>query len=257
MLLSPLLALALLQGLPGHRYTVRMTSDRGESLLGTVVEDGRQVRVDFASPDTRRDDYLLVRDDEVISVHPDDREYSVVDQAAFAHIAGIGLQAASDIGVVRFRVRDARFTPERLGAGELITGYPTRHVRLTEEFTVNVRALGIWSSDVHVHVVTDYWVTETPVLMPNPLIEMLSHLGAVLGQSDPGFVAHETAVRHALFHGTPLRIVVSQWSSDEHPDTPSVQKIEISEVQSTTLNPGIFRIPAGFTQRDAMRSEDF
>jgi hypothetical protein len=247
------------QGVAGTRYTFRMTPDHGDALIGTVREDGRTARIDFVTRRARDDEYLLVRDGQLVAVHPDDREYSVIDDSTFERIAGVGLQAASDIGVVRFRVREAQFTPERLEPGDSVAGFATRHVRLTEEFTVVVRALGMWGDAVHMRVVTDYWVTDAPVLMHNPLLEMLSRLGGVLGQSDPAFVRREAAARRDLFTGTPLRIVVTATSSDsdEHDDRPGVQRIEISDLTRTRLDPGIFRIPAGYAQRDGEYSWRF
>jgi hypothetical protein len=195
---------------------------------------------------------MLVRDGRLVVVHPDDREYSIMDDSTFEHIAGVGLQAASDMGVVRFRVRDARIVPEQLGPGDSIVGLPTRHVRLTEEFTVEVRAFGIRGDAQRMRVVTDYWVTRDQVLVHNPLIAMLSRLGTVLGQADPAFVKQETAARRALVTGTPLKIVTTVWSSDddEGHDRSDVVTIEISDLTRTSVDPAIFRIPEGLTRRE-------
>jgi hypothetical protein len=251
-LLFPLLVAAQLQGVPGYRYTFHMTPDHGGRIAGTVREDGRNARIDFDAGRRGDDEYLLVRPGELMVVHPDEHEYSVVDDSIFERIAGVGLEAASDVGVVRFRVRDAQITPERLGAGESIAGFATRRVRLTEAFTVQVSAFGMRGDAVHVRVITDYWLTDQPVLVHNPLIEMLSRLGTVLGQSDPVFVRRQAAARDALISGTPLKIVVTAWSldQDERDDRPSVTTIEIADLARTTVDPEIFRIPPGLRRRD-------
>jgi hypothetical protein len=95
-------------------------------------------------------------------------------------------------------------------------------------------------------------VTEEPRLLPNPLIEMLSRLGTVLGQSDAIFARREAAARRALVTGTPLKIVVTTWSRDrDEPDGRSeVQTIEIGDLIATTVDPAIFRIPQGFERLD-------
>ena len=258
-MLLPIVALALLQGVPGHRYAFRMTSEHDDPVVGTVREDGRTARIDFETRRPRDREFLLVRDGKVIAVRPDDGEYSIVEDSTFERIAGVGLQAASDVGVVQFRVQDARIVPERLGPGDAIAGLPTRRVRLTEEFSVEVRAFGIHGDAVRMRVVTDYWVTTEPLLVHNPLIEMLSRLGSVLGQSDPAFARQQSAARRALLTGTPLKIVVTTWTSDrdDHDRGPEVQTIEISDLTRTRVDPAIFRIPDGLTRREGDFSWSF
>jgi hypothetical protein len=243
---------ALLQGVPGQRYTLRMTTDHGERVVATVREDGRSARIDFESRRSGGEGYIIVQGGQVVVVHPDKRRYSVLDDSTFVRIVGVGLQAASDVGVVRFRVRDAQFTPQRLGRSDSIAGFATQHLRLTERFTVDVSAFGMRGEAVRTRVVTDYWVTEEPRLLPNPLIEMLSRLGTVLGQSDAIFARREAAARRALVTGTPLKIVVTTWSRDrDEPDGRSeVQTIEIGDLIATTVDPAIFRIPQGFERLD-------
>jgi hypothetical protein len=252
MILIPVVLAALLQGVPGHRYVFRATFDHGDRVVGTVREDGRTARIDLESGRAGDDEYLLIAGGQLLAVHPEDREYSVVDDSTFERIVGVGLEAAADIGVVRFRVRDAQFIPERLGAGDAVAGYATQHVRLTEDYTVEVSAFGVRGDAIHARVVTDYWMTAEPVLVHNPLIEMLSRLGTALGQSDPAFVRRHSASRRALLTGTPLKIVVTAWSSapDEDDDRPSVQTMEITELTRSSVDPAIFRIPPGFTRRD-------
>lgn len=258
-MLLPIVTLALLQGVPGYRYTFRMTPDHGDPVVGAVREDGRDARIDFDDRRRRDHEFLLVRDGKLIAVHPDDGEYSIVDDSTFERIAGVGLQAAADVGVVRFRVRDARIIPERLGRGDSVAGLPTRRVRLTEEFSVEVRAFGIRADAVRMRVVTDYSVTAEPLLVHNPLIEMLSRLGSVLGQSDPAFARQQSAARRALLTGTPLKVVVTTWTSaaDEHGRGPEVQTIEVSDLTRTRVDPAIFRIPEGFTRREGDFSWSF
>lgn len=259
MLLLPAIVAALLQGVPGHRYTFRATFEHNERVVGTVREDGRTARIDLEGRRAGDDDYLIAGDGRLIVIHPVDQEYSEVDDSTFERIAGIGLQAANDIGVVRFRVRDARFIPERLGPGEPVAGYPTQHLRLTEEYTVEVSAFGMGGDAMRARVVTDYWVTAQPLLVHNPLMELLSRLGSVLGQSDPEFVRRQTAARRGLISGTPLRIVVTAWSSDrdERDPRPTVHSMEIADLVAAAVDPAIFRIPSGFHRRDDERSWRF
>jgi uncharacterized RDD family membrane protein YckC len=86
-------------------------------------------------------------------------------------------------------------------------------VHLTQAFTVSVGALGITAETIHQTVVTDSWVSASTTLIHNPLVEMLSGFATALAQSDAVFVHRFESTRGALFHGTPLRIVVTARST--------------------------------------------
>ena len=244
------------QGIPGTRYTFRMTVGSDEPIVGTVREGTHRLRVDVQKHGRPEDDYLVITHDghRVISVHPSDGEYSVVDDSVFERIAGVGLQAVSNTGVVRFHVRDARIAGERVGDGDLVAGLSTEHYRLRQDYSVDVSAFGMHGDEVRQSVVTDYWVAPRAHLLPNPLIGMLSQIGTALAQSDPDFVRHSSAVRDSLFTGTPLRIVVTITSDakDESGKPPSVHRFEITEIEGANFDPGIWEIPSGLHRRSGI-----
>lgn len=247
---SLVLAALLLQtpSVAGTRYTFRMITD-DDSTVGTVREDGRRARIDIERE--RDGEYILVQNGgrRVIAVHPRDGDYAVTDDSTFSQVAAIGLRAASSTGVVRFRVREMRFSSRRLGAGEVIAGKPTERFRLIQEFTVGVSAFGMAGETVRQVVVTDYWVTRSVTLVPNPLIDLVSTIASVLGQSDPEFVRRSNEERQALFRGVPLRIVVTSHTLDE-PDKLTTQSIEILGLEAARLDPSLWDVPAGLHRRE-------
>jgi hypothetical protein len=255
MIIPLILALALAaprspqQGVPGTRYTFRMTVGSGDPVLGTVREGTHRARVDIQKHGRAEHDYLVITHDghRVISVHPSEGEYSVVDDSVFERAAGIGLQAVSGTGIVRFHVRDAHISAERLGAGEAIAGFATEHYRLQQDYTVDVSPFGMRGQPVRQRVVTEYWVAPRAQLLPNPLIDMLSQIGTALAQSDPDFVRRSSAARDSLFSGTPLRIAVTITTdaTDESDKSPTVHRFEVTEIEDTTFDPAIWEVPAG------------
>lgn len=244
------------QGIPGTRYTFRMTVGSDEPVVGTVREGTHRLRVDIQKHGAPDDDYLVITHDghRVISVHPSDGEYSVVDDSVFERIAGVGLQAVSSTGVVRFRVHDAHISGERLGSGDAVAGLATEHYRLRQEYTVDVDAFGMHGDEVHQIVVTDYWVAPRAHLLPNPLIGMLSQIGTALAQSDHDFVRHSSAIRDSLFSGTPVRIVVSMTTDakDEAGKPPAVHRFEVTEIEDANFDPAIWEIPTGLRRRSGL-----
>lgn len=244
------------QGLPGTRYTFHMTVGSDDPIVGTVREGAHRARVDVRKHGEDEDEYLVITHDghRVISVHPSDGEYSVVDDSVFERVAGVGLEAVSSTGLVRFRVRDARIRGERVGQGDDIAGLATEHYRLEQDYTVDVSAFGMRGDPVRQRVVTEYWVAPRAHLMPNPLIEMLSQLGTALAQSDPEFVRRSIAARDSLFSGTPLRIVVTVATDakDESGKPPTVHRFEITEIENANFDPTIWEIPTGLRRKEGM-----
>jgi hypothetical protein len=238
-----------------------MTFAHDEPVAGTVREEGHRSRIDLRKHGADESSYLVITHDghRVISVRPADGEYSVMDDSAFERVVGIALDAVSSIGIVQFRVHDARISTERLGPGDSVAGAPTRHYRLTQDFTVDVSAFGAHSDPIRQHVVTDFWVAPDSHLLLNPLIEMLTRLGSVLGQSDPDFVRHSAAARDSLFSGTPLRVVVTSTSDakDDVGKPPSVQRLDITAIESGTFDPGIWVVPAGLHRKEGAVSWSF
>ena len=241
------------QGVPGTRYTFRMTIGSDEPVVGTVREGTHRARVDMQKHGEPEDDYLVITHDghRVISVHPSAGEYSVVDDSVFERVAGIGLQAVSGTVIVRFRVHDAHISAERLGSGETIAGFTTERYRLRQDYTVDVSPFGMRGEPVRQWVVTDYWVAPRADLLRNPLIEMLSRIGTALAQSDPDFVRRSTAARDSLFSGTPVRIVVtiSSEGKDAADKPPSVHRFEVTEIEDANFDPAIWEIPTGLRRK--------
>lgn len=244
------------QGLPGTRYTFRMTVGGDRPIVGTVREGAHRARVDVKQHGEDEDNYLVITHDghRVISVHPADGEYSVVDDSVFERIAGVGLEAVSSTGVVRFRVHDAHIRAERLGPGDQVAGFATEHYRLQQDYTVDVSAFGMRGDPVHQRVVTDYWVAPRAHLLPNPLIGMLSQIGTALAQSDPDFVRQSVAARDSLFSGTPVRIVVTLATDakDEADKPPTVHRFEITEIEDANFDPAIWEIPTGLRRKSGV-----
>lgn len=247
-----LLAAGLLQapgGVPGIRYHFDLIT-KDDSTAGVVREDGRRARIDFSRGGSS-DDYILVLDGghRVAAVHPQEGDYAVTDDSVFTRAAAIGLRAASATGIVRFDVRDFRVSSRHLGSGEPVSGLPTERYRMTQEFTVSVRAFGVAGETMHQVVVTDFWVNPSTTLVPNPIVDLLSTIASILGQADPEFSSRSSAERERLFRGTPLRIVVTAHTL-EQPHDVTTERIEIKGLERAMFDRTLWDIPAGLRRRE-------
>lgn len=256
--LSPLPSSIAAQTVQGQRYVLRMTTGGDRELIATVREGGGRARIDFERSEDGASGYLIVSDGArtVTLVHPDKREYSVVDDTTFERIIGKALRVVAQIGVLQVQLRDVRIQGERLGAGETIAGYATRHYRITQDYRAYVGAFGIVGDEpIHQVVVSEYWVSPGLPLTRNPLLELLAGVETALAQRNTSFVTRSAATRDSLFRGTPLRVVVTARAS-RGDDTVKERRIEITDVAQVPLDASIWAIPSGYTRRQSDFSFD-
>ncbi|MCU0634869.1 MAG: hypothetical protein MUE41_08355, partial [Gemmatimonadaceae bacterium] len=192
----------------GYTYTVRVDESGSSTDRYRVSVLGAQARVDGIG---RRDgsgarDYLLVYDNgnRVIMVHPDERQYNEVSAEEFESMIGLILRKVDKVLTVK--LRDARVSTDRLGAGERLLGMPTQRVRLTQDFTVGVGAFG-FTKDVRQRIVTDFWVSPELPLAANPVINLITAAQSALAQQDVDFVRRSRRERLSICPGMPLRMV--------------------------------------------------
>ncbi len=227
-----------------YTFTVN-ESNSSKTTSGTVRSHGDRTRIDLANPSDGQ--YMLLVDGgaRMLVIHPEKKEIDQFSSPGFANVIGTALGAVSPM--VRFTVTDSKITPERLGAGETVLGYPTEHVRITEQFDVRVGVAGFKAGTEHNTVTTDYWVSPGLDLGDNPLITLIENASSAMAQSDHDFVAKQHAARAGAIHGTPLRTVVTavSGSGDGHEKT-STQTIEITSVKRAPQPESLFVIPSGY-----------
>src|SRR5689334_24519020 len=157
------------QSLSGYRYSLRLQTDAKDQHVASVRDAGDRARYDLETSN----DYVLTLDGgkRFLSVHPRDRDYNETVDTGVERIIGKALRAVSSTGLVDFNLKQLDVRTRLIGSGGTIAGRPTQHYRMTEDFTVAVRAMGHQGDDIHQIVVIDYWVDSTLHLTPNPLLE--------------------------------------------------------------------------------------
>lgn len=230
-----------------YSYDFRTSGDHeSDGLRGTVRVSGGRARVDVEDRDGDGDgQYLLVSGDgQVVTVvKPSDRTYTVFAADNFAHIASLGMQAAGN--ALTIRLRDSNFETASLGAGGMIAGHPTKHVRLVEHWTMDVGAMG-YTEPVRQTVETEFYFDPALKLARNPLMEILASAIAVLPSTDPAFAARADSVRRSLFRGTPLRTVITE-RDDRGRETRTV--LEVTRIGPARVADSELRVPAGYTKQ--------
>lgn len=233
-----------------YEYAFRVTSSKsGERpMSGTMRVSGDRGRIDV---DAERDGQFMLLTDggrTLTVVHPDKHEYEVSDAAEFERIVGTALRSVGSL--VSIRLEAAHVSSDHLGSGGMVAGRPTSHVRLTQDFTIRVGALGFAGDANRQVVTTEYWFSPGLTLMRNPLLGLIEGAEAALVQSDTAYVrVADDERRHLLGGATPLRRVVSSRGDD---GKSSGQTIEITSLREAHPDASLFEIPSGYTRRSGV-----
>jgi hypothetical protein len=171
---------------PGTAYTVSSTGASGplggglrsngpstlQNYIGHVVFANGRGRMNIVEGGVEtlfgKGDYLLFDSTDVLIVRPRSHEYLTVPR----DIASKSMERLSAMGM-HIAVADEKVALDSIGisAGDTIAGIPTRHFRMTVAFNVAMDA-GIMQQRLGTESVTDYWVSSSPVIPPNPLLRV-------------------------------------------------------------------------------------
>jgi len=245
---SPASAQQKAQPLRDYEYTFRVENGDERPMTGTMRVSGDRGRIDVDG--AKKGEFMLLGDGgrTLTIVHPDRREYEVSDAAAFEQIVGSALRKVGPI--VSIKLEAAHVATDHLGDGGRVAGLPTRRLRMTQDFTVRVGALG-FGGDAERHVVTtEYWASPGLTLMRNPLLGMIESAQAALVQGDTAYGRVVGGERDALLEGaTPLRRVVTAREKNGRTKT---QTIEITSLHPWRADASVFEVPRGYERRSGL-----
>jgi hypothetical protein len=164
----------------GSSYTVNATgaaSALGNGLGGPATLQNYIGRVVFAAGRGRMDiveggvetlfgkgDYLLFDSTDVIVVHPSTHDFIAIPRDLASRSMG-RLEAMG----LRIAIADEKVTLDSISVGDTVAGLPTRHYRMTVAFNMAMDA-GYMQQRLGTESVTDYWVSSSSLVPPNPLL---------------------------------------------------------------------------------------
>jgi len=229
-----------------YSYDFRAKGDHDmDGIVGTVRVSAGRARIDVQDHNGDGQYLIVSGDGETLTiVKPREQTYTVMNADEFSHIASIGLKAAGNI--VTMKLRDSHFETERLGAGEKIAGRATQHVRVIENWTMDVGAMG-YTKPVRQTVEVEYYFDPTLKLPRNPLMEVIASAMTVLPSTDANFAARSDSVKHSLVRGTPLRTIITQ---REENGRESRTVLEVTKIGMDLAKESDFKVPAGYTKKD-------
>lgn len=230
----------------------RAGSAPSPDMLATVRMAGGNVRIDFREgglPMTQNGGYLLLRgaEQQFIIVNARDRQAMVMG----ADGMGAGLGALTNNALVKMTMRDPRFSYEDLGAGERILGLPTRHVRVRNASTVEVRVFGRTDRSSESSV-TETWIAARPAGLDAAAVQGWSHaFGAGLRRTNAELAAQMADYERQYGDGIALRSVgVSQSTDGKGVARTDTVRMEVTDLTRGRIDPAVFAVPAGYQTVD-------
>lgn len=242
------------QSAMGVKYEMRGT----ESSHGSTGKGPTTYHVEVLNGQSRINasaggDALLVSADGLTMtvLRPDKQTYTTMNTDKFENIIGNVLLMVKEVTkVLQLELRQALITPQHMGNGGTMLGYPTEQSRLTYDYTMRVGAMG-FTTDTKQRVVMDYWTTRGVELPRNPLVDLLATANSAPAQADADFRAKSRAARDALFSGTVLRVRSTIYDMDndsmnKRDTAPDIRIIEITSIEKALLRRDAFVVPSSY-----------
>ncbi len=235
-------------GAQAYSYTVKTTLQSpmmsGVVMLANAVADAQGGRLDIVQAlqpgPMASGDYMLFDKEKTTFVRPASKEYSQVTPFQLA-------TQATAMGGATVKVSNVKVSGEQVGA-DTVGGKPTRHVRLTQEYSMGIDMAGM-HQDAAIHTVTEFWFADLPVMSnpfsgaalagpdstSSPLVELFSKTFETMKQLDTGFLMKEVITSSTAAMGQSVEVV---------------QTTEISDLKPAVLNRSTLVVPAGFRKTE-------
>ena len=195
--------------------------------------------------------YFIVKNggEVMYMVSPKDKQYMKWDMAAM--LAGMSKVVNAVGGFVKMQVSDVHIDAHDLGAGETVQGYPTRHYRMTQNYTMSASVFG-HKSVTKTSSTVDYYFAPG-LKIANPFVANSQQMAAMsqfdmFNNSD--FKTQMAAATAALPKGgVPLKMVTTNVNTDDKgKQETSTTTMEMINFTKTNVPASTFEMPAGYTE---------
>jgi hypothetical protein len=238
----------------GATFRYRVSSSRKDqkgappaTYQSTVRLAGGNLRMDYVegvNPLAGQDGYLVVRgnDERLAIVNAKDKKVMVMDAATI----GSGMGAMLNNPMIKLTFKDQSFSYEDLGAGETILGSKTRHFRLKQRYTMEIRAMGIRRSNTETSV-TDQWIaTEVRGVDPRAMQRWAKSFGAGVKVTNPELAQQMEKFLRDTRGGLALKSVVAATHDDGKKTETDTTTMEVVDLKSESHDASIFSWPDSY-----------
>lgn len=234
----------------GNKETVTL---RGR---GTYAGDDAKLEILDASASTGgsevfggKGSYFIVKDGgkEMLLVDPGQKQYMKWDIANM--FAGMSKVLNAVGGLVKMQISDVKIDAQDLGAGPTVQGYPTRHIRMIQNYTVSASVFGKTSKS-RSEATTDYYFAPS-LKIANPFVSNSQQM-AMMAQFDmfknPDYQSQMAAANAKLpKNAVPLKMVTNTVTTDEKgKQETAVTTMEMVNFKATSIPASAFAVPADY-----------
>ncbi len=239
--------------------STRTGNKEAVSMMGRGTYAGDQAKIEIldASSSTGgmqafggKGTYFIVKGggSEMFLVDPSQKQYMKWDIANM--FAGLSKMVNAVGGLVKMQMSDVHIDAHDMGAGETIQGYPTRHVQMTQNYTVTAKVFGR-SSTTQSQSTVDYYFAPS-LKIANPFVSNSQQM-AMLSQMDMfnnsdyknQMIAAQAKIPKS---GVPLKTVTTMVSTDSKGKAETtVTTMEMVNFHHTDIPASAFAIPSGYT----------
>jgi hypothetical protein len=184
---------------------------------------------------------------EMYLVNPKDKQYMKWDIANM--FAGMAKMMNAVGGIVKMQMSDVKIDAQDLGAGGTIQGYPTRHFRMTQNYTMTAKVFGR-SSVTQNATTTDYYFAPG-LKVANPFVSNSDQMAMSSSMdifNNPDFKNQMMAAQAKIQKsGIPLKTVTTTVSTDGKGKTETtVSTMEMINFTKANIPSSAFAIPSDY-----------
>lgn len=241
------------------KSTSRATGNKEQVTLrgrGTYAGDNAKLEILDASSSTggqeafgAKGSYFIVKNggQEMLLVDPNQKQYMKWDIGNM--LAGMSKVVNAVGGLVKMQMSEVKIDAQDLGSGETVQGYPTRHIRMTQNYTISASMFGHKTTS-HSETTTDYYFAPS-LRIANPFVSNSQQM-AMMSQFDmfnnTDYKSQMAAAQAKLpRNGVPLKTVTTTVTTDEKGKAEtSTTTMEMVNFKSANVPASEFAIPSDY-----------
>jgi len=164
-------------------------------------------------------------------------------------MAGMSKVVNAAGGFMKMQMSDVHIDAQDMGAGETVEGYPTHHVRMTQNYTMSVSVLGHSKKTTNMST-TDYYFAPS-LKIANPFVSNSQQM-AMMSQLDvfnnPDYVTQMKAANAKIPKtGVPLKTVTTVVATDDKGKAETtVTTMEMVNFHAANIPASAFAIPSDY-----------